>query len=169
MIDKMNIRKLAAVFAAIAISTCAQAQLYIGGHIGLTSGPNGTGLGVNIAPEVGYRVSNMFTVGGLVSYQSSISAFGVTPYGRLNAVTLGDRLRLFLEARVPFRFANDYQSYGFDIHPGIVFRIADRMSLMAHIGTFGYVYSRSSTQVLSNGWVARLDGNSITLGFCFDI
>lgn len=155
---------------AVALSVCllADAQVFVGGHIGLTPGRDGSGIGVNLAPEVGYVVNNSFTVGGFASYQSRYSSFGLTPYVRWNFVSFADRLRFFLSAMVPLRFSADYQSYGFNIRPGLSLLVAERVSLVAHIGTFGYSWVKSGSSV-SSGWLARLDGDSISIGFCFSL
>lgn len=164
-------RKLKILFltaAALSICLCADAQVFVGGHVGLTTGRGGSGIGVNIAPEVGYVVNSSFTVGGFASYQSRYSSFGITPYARWNFVSLADRLRFFLSAMVPLRFSSDYQSYGFNLRPGLSLRVADNVSLVAHVGAFGYVWTRSGTAV-SSGWLARVDGDSISIGFCFNL
>lgn len=146
----------------------ANAQVYVGGNVGITSGRDGYGIGVYIAPEVGYRINDTFTVGGTMSYRSAYSSFGVTPYARWHFVTLGDVVGLFVSANAPMRFTADSQAYGLTVRPGATVRIADRVSLIAHIGSFGYSWTRVGDQ-RSSGWIARLDGDSISIGFCFSI
>ena len=140
------------------------ARVYVGGHIGIST--SGDRIGINVAPEVGYRINNSFDVGGLLSYQSLYSTFGVTPYARWHFVSFGDRVNMFIEANTPMRFANNYQSYGFIVRPGVTVRLSDNVWLMGKVGRFGYEYVKSG-DIISSGWLARLNGDSITIGFCF--
>ena len=147
-------KKLLIVIITSLFAVSAHAQLYVGGNIGLTSGRDGTGIGINIAPELGY--------------QSRYNTFGVTPYFRWNIVAFADRLRLFLSATAPMRFTEEYQSYGFNFRPGFSVFLGNGLSLMAHIGTFGYAYTKYATYSTS-GWLARVDGDSISVGVCVDL
>ncbi|MCQ2168241.1 MAG: hypothetical protein MJY69_06195 [Bacteroidales bacterium] len=160
---------IAVLVLSTAMSTSAQARIYIGGHIGLNLPPQGqSGVGVNIAPEIGYYVNGNFVVGGRVSYRSRSSTFGITPFARWNFVSMGDRLRLFLSATVPMDFANDYRSIGAYLRPGVAVRLADRAWAVVHIGAFGYQSTRSGNTTSGN-WIGRVDGNTINIGFCFDL
>lgn len=158
------------ILIALALACCSltSAQVYVGGNVGITSGRDGVGIGVYIAPEVGYCINDSFTVGGTLSYRSSYNSFGVNPYSRWHFVSLGDVVRLFVSVNAPMRFYADTQVYGLTVRPGATVRIADRVSLIAHIGSFGYSWAKVGDQ-RSSGWVARLDGDSISIGFCFSI
>lgn len=48
-------KKLLIVIITSLFAVSAHAQLYVGGNIGLTSGRDGTGIGINIAPDLGWR------------------------------------------------------------------------------------------------------------------
>ena len=161
-------KKLLIVIITSLFAVSAHAQLYVGGNIGLPSGRDGTGIGINIAPELGYYINDHFNVGGFLSYQSRYNTFGVTPYFRWNIVAFADRLRLFLSATAPMRFTGEYQSYGFNFRPGFSVFLGNGLSLMAHIGTFGYAYTKYATYSTS-GWLARVDGDSISVGVCVDL
>ena len=162
------IKKILAVMAAVMLAASARAQVFIGGNIGLSVGSGGSGVGINIAPEIGYHVNQYLTVGGLLSYQSRYNTFGATPYLRFNFVTIGDRVRLFVAATAPMRFAHEYRSFGANVRPGLTIRVAEKMALMVHVGTFGYQYVNSAGSI-SSGWIARLNSDNISVGFCIDL
>lgn len=54
-------KKLLIVIITSLFAVSAHAQLYVGGNIGLTSGRDGTGIGINIAPELGYAYTKYAT------------------------------------------------------------------------------------------------------------
>ena len=161
-------KKLLIIIASVLIAQSLSAQIIVGGNIGITSGANGNGIGVNIAPEIGYNVLPNLALGSYFSYQSRYNSFGVTPYVRWHFVSLGNRVRLFLATTVPMRFREGYQSYGVNVRPGITISLADRIALQAHIGTFGYCYEKSGLDV-SSYWLARVNGDNISIGFCIGI
>ena len=161
-------KRILLVSALLLCTICAKGQIILGGQIGLTPGRDGNGIGINIAPEIGYSFNRYLTAGAYLSYQSRYNTFGATPYLRCNIVTFGGIVRLFATATAPMRFASMYKSFGANIRPGVSVRVANNLSLMAHIGTFGYLYT-DSAGVISSGWIARLNSENISLGFCFDI
>ena len=165
----MRNKRILRIFLILALQlmpVMAGAQIYIGGHIGLAT--SGDRVGINLAPEIGYGVNQYLTVGGNISYQSLQNIFGVTPYARFNFLTLGNFARLYAEATAPMRFASSYQNYNLFLRPGVSLRLGDSVWLMATIGAFGYSWLKSDG-VRSDGWVARVDGNTISLGFIFTI
>lgn len=161
-------RKITLLTLLLCIAVCAQAQIYVGGNIGITTSSSDSRVGVVIAPEVGYNINPNFTVGGTLSYRSLQNSFGLTPYLRGYLCNIQDRFRIFLSLQAPLRFAFDYQSYGAYLRPGVSFRIGDGVWMMAHIGALGYSYTRSGG-VGSGGWSAQLNSNTINIGFCFGL
>ena len=165
--DVKEFKEMKKIILAVIISllpVCAGAQILVGGNIGLST--YGDRVGVNISPEVGYIVNDSFTVGGYLSYRSLSSSLGITPYARWKFVSLGNRFQFFLAAQAPMNFARDYQSYSFYLRPGAILWLADNVGMVAHIGAFGYSFVKSGNAV-SRGWEARLNGDSISIGFCF--
>lgn len=153
--------------AFLCLAFGAKAQVYVGGNLGLASGSDGR-VGINIAPEVGYHFNKNLTVGGNISYQSLRNTFGVTPYVRANFGYIQDRVHFLTEFTAPMRFSRDYRSFNGFIRPGISVRVGDSVWLMARIGAFGYSYVRSGESA-TKGWVARVDANTIDIGFYFNL
>lgn len=144
-------------------SLCNAQKIYIGGGIGI--GASGNGLSVNISPDIAYRVSNSFVVGGQLSYRTGYNRFAVIPYARWHIMPMEGPVSVFLSATAPCEFAHNYTSAGLRFRPGLSVRASDNLYLYAHIGSFGYSTVWSSG-TRSGSWVAQLDSNSISLGFC---
>lgn len=157
---------LTLVILCLALS--AKAQVYVGGNIGLAVSGADNRVGINISPEAGYHFNRYFTAGGSISYQSLYNTFGITPYVRGNFGYIQDRVHFFVALTAPMRFAADYQSYSGYLRPGISVRVAEGVWIMAHIGAFGYSYVRSGDQS-AKGWVAKVDANTVNIGFCFNL
>ena len=160
-------RKLTLVALMLGAAVCARAQVYLGGNIGLATSSDQR-IGVVIAPEIGYSINQHITVGGTISYRSIQNSFGITPYLRGDLIDIRNVLRIFISAQAPCRFTSGYQSYGAFLRPGISVRLAESVWLQAHIGAFGYSYTRSNGTGYG-GWYARVNSNTVNLGFCFGI
>ena len=162
-------RKIILILLMLGFALSAKAQLYFGGNLGLSvSSGNEKRIGVVIAPEVGYRVNPHLTVGGTLSYRSLQNSFGITPYLRGDLVNIQDFFYLFLSLQTPLHFSSGYQSYAAYIRPGLSFRIAEKVLMTAHVGAFGYsftVYQGTG----SGGWSARVNTETVSIGFCFSL
>ena len=162
-------RKIALAALLLSLAFCAEAQIIIGGNIGITtSSGSDSRMGIVIAPEIGYSFSPDFTVGGVISYRSLQNTFGITPYLRGYLFNVQDSFRVFLSAQAPCRFASGYQSYGIYVRPGASVRINQGVWLIAHIGAFGYSFVKSQGSSFG-GWSAEVNSNTINIGFCFTI
>lgn len=162
-------RKITLVTLLLSLALCAEAQIYVGGSLGIsTSAGTDPKVGVVIAPEIGYCFSPRFTVGGSISYRSLQNTFGITPYLRGDLFDIRNVFRVFLSVQTPCRFSSGYQSYGAYLRPGASVRITPGVWLMAHIGAFGYSYI-TSQGVGTGRWSAGVNSNTINIGFFFDI
>jgi len=161
-------KKLLFVFvAALCFSFTAKAQLILGGGIGFGTTSDNK-FSVYIAPEVGYHVSNYFSVGGKLSYQSGNNVFGIDPYVRGHFFKPAGLIRVMATVHAPFKFASNYFSCGCYFQPGISIRVANKARLELHVGAFGWGKVQSGDYVKS-GWEAVVNGNTVTLGVVFDI
>lgn len=162
-------RKIALAALLLCIAFSAEARIFIGGNIGLaTSSGSDSRLGIIIAPEIGYNINQNFTVGGMLSYRSLQNSFGITPYMRGYLCNIQDKFCLFLSFQVPCSFSSGYESYGAYLRPGFSFRVNENVWLTAHIGAFGYSFTRSGG-VGNGGWSARINSNTVNIGFSFNI
>ena len=146
----------------------AAAQLNVGGHIGLTKRSGGSAVGINIAPDIGFRFNDYLTVGGLISYRSLNNRFGIMPYLRCHLLPSGWPVRAFLTTQVPITFGREYFSTGVNFRPGISVKVSGAAWIYAHIGTFGYRFTNSSSRN-DTGWFGALNMDNIDLGVCFKL
>ncbi|MDO5321323.1 MAG: hypothetical protein Q4F39_02920 [Bacteroidia bacterium] len=159
----MSTKKVIIIAALLFASLTARGQLYLGGGIGI--GTSGNGVAFTFAPDISYRVSNNFLVGAQASYRTGYDRLAVTPYARWHILPLEGIVSIFVSATAPFEFYPDYTTIGLRLRPGIAIRVSQGVYMLVHIGSFGY------SEVFQNGrhygdWVAAVDGNNISVGFC---
>ncbi len=161
-------KKIILIIALLAcFSAKSQAQWYLGGGIGFGTGSQNQ-LTVYVAPEVGYHFTNYFTLGGRLSYRSEYNQFGVDPYARMNILKPTSPVRILAYVHSPFKFANDYFSYGFYLQPGISINLGGNAWLECRAGAFGWgsvTYGSSR----ASGWEATVNGNNVAVGVVFSI
>lgn len=164
----MRMKKFIVIAVLLLASLSARGQFYLGGGIGLGSRYDGRGIALTLAPDFAYRVNNNFMVGAQVSYRTGYDRFAVTPYARWHILPLEGAVSIFMSMTAPMEFYGDYAAISARVRPGIAVRVSPGLYLLAHIGSFGY------TEVFQNGshhgdWVAAIDGNNISLGFCIGL
>ncbi|MCQ2172603.1 MAG: hypothetical protein MJZ17_07655 [Bacteroidales bacterium] len=162
----MSAKKVIVVLTLLLASLTARGQLYLGGGIGIGSDyGNRGGIAFTFAPDISYRVSNNFLVGAQASYRTGYDRLAVTPYARWHILPLEGIMSIFVSASAPFEFYPDYTTLGVRLRPGIAIRVSQGVYMLVHIGSFGY------SEVFQNGrhygdWIAAIDGNNISVGFC---
>lgn len=166
----MRIKNFVVIVALLLVPLSARGQFYLGGGIGI--GPRYDGYGgiaFTFAPDVAYRVSNNFLVGAQASYRTGYDRLAVTPYARWHIIPLEGLISIFVSMTAPLEFYSDYTAISARVRPGIAVRVSPNLYLLAHVGSFGY------TEVFRGGgdhygnWVAAIDGNNISLGFCIGL
>ena len=127
----------------------ANAQLYLGGsvHFGTNQTVNDKGDDaalIQIAPEVGYWLSDKWAVGGVVSFDNGMGRIDVEimPYVRYSLLDMGP-VSLFLDGQVGVAIssAGGNTQFGFagvGIAPGIAIPVGDHLSFVGHLGRIGY-------------------------------
>lgn len=141
---------LTAVVAIIAIS--ANAQAYVGAGAGLWRNFDANRTSFNIAPEVGYALSDTWALGVALDYQYEYSkgnkgnSFSVDPYVRYTVAKMG-AFKFFvdgcaeIEARSYKPVGGPDQSgsaWGVGLKPGIALDLGGKFSLATHVGFLGY-------------------------------
>jgi len=145
----------------------AEAQWIFGGGFGFGASSS-SNFSLYIAPEVGYRVTNNFTVGGRMSYRSGYNQFGLDPYIRWDMFKPESPVRILASFHAPMRFASDYFSYGFYFQPGISVGLGGKARLECHIGAFGWG-SVTSGDIRTSSWQATVNSNNVSVGVVFSI
>jgi len=165
----MRTGKRILLFVALLGCFCfkAEAQWILGGSLGFGTS-SGSQFSLYIAPEVGYHVTNNFTVGGRMSYRSGSNQFGLDPYVRWDVLKPESPVRILASFHAPMRFASDYFSYGFYLQPGISVSLGGNARLECHIGAFGWG-AVSSGGYRTSSWQATVDSNNVSVGVVFSI
>ena len=171
----------------VAISAlAANAQMYVGGEVGLWRNNDAHSTDFVIQPEVGFQLSDSWAIGLNVGFAHSssdnlkVNGFVATPYARYTYLKLGS-VNLFLDGGFGF---NTYKQKGYDescnawqvgVSPGISVRIAKNFNFIAHVGFLGY---RDSDAPLGHdapvsafgddGFGFRLSSNDLRFGLYYD-
>jgi len=197
-------------FVLIALTTIAgvvNAQMFVSGSINLsTSMPKTTTGSVTtegarytyfrVAPAVGYFLNDKLAVGAGVSYslqkqkQNDVanltSMFGITPFVRYYAVSLGD-VNIFAQGNVGIEFGanktkNDgnttdgpkYLNFGISVTPAISYSLGEKLAIEAFLGSVYYSFNREKDEIAgethtlkTNGFGLNFDMSSISLGVIY--
>lgn len=165
--------------SVMAIAVSAQ-DWYAGGQVtfGRTT-QSSSGLKttqVTVLPELGYYISDNFSVGAKlgVSYRKSggdeKTVFVVDPYARC-VIFSYERLSVFVDGGVDLGIGRAHGrtavEYGIGFRPGLLLHLSDRFSLEAHVGFLGYQSGNRAAK--DNGaaenWGLDLNGNNLMFGF----
>ena len=166
-------KKIIVVIAAVIISFAAKAQFYAGGSVNALFNDNTT---ISIAPEVGYNINDIFSVGvGLVfgSAEDIYSAFGINPYVRWNFAQNAP-VNFFLDGGLAYLNYNNkvvdksYSCFQIGIKPGFAIPVNDKFSFVAHVGFLGYTANEDGVPGYDDGFGISLNGNDISCGFYYN-
>lgn len=150
---KQVMKKVFILLMFVALSVVANAQLYVGGTLGVGV-EHGTGdygsatvTTFTVAPEVGYNFNKTWAVGGTVGVQyMDVSGTGVTtlsilPYVRATFARAG----IFdffgeLTAGYGYQTSGDYGVSGFvaGLRPGFVAHVSNRFGLVGKMNLFKF-------------------------------
>lgn len=156
MTKEMKKIVLSVIVALIAIT--ANAQVYVGGTFGVgsdkveTEGTEVRNTTFKILPEVGYELSEDWSVGTVVGYEYNKSGdvktntFTIVPYARYFFLS-SNVVRLFADGGFGFSTSktkgNDaLNSWNIGIKPGIAIKLSDHFCLVAKYGFLGYSKKR---------------------------
>ena len=153
---------LAIVFAMVAMA--GSAQIYVGGSLGLNSSGNETSKSssFSLAPEVGYELSDVLSVGATVSlsansskikgidYKDSSFSWGISPYARYTFLKSG-KFSCFVDGGLSLAGGKHRDfSFGIFAEPGIALAVTENISLISHLGNLGLSFAgKSSTFALN--------------------
>ncbi len=131
------------IVLAIALAVCtlgANAQVWMGGSLGLNVTKNkvidDTNTTFTIAPEVGYSLNDNWDVALGLGYSTDSKAFSIKPYARYTFAQLGS-VGFFVDGGIDYTTKID--EFWIGLRPGIKFAASDKITLVAHLGSFGYV------------------------------
>ncbi|MBR1926462.1 MAG: hypothetical protein IJ840_01725 [Bacteroidales bacterium] len=138
-------RKFVITLIAISFAAIANAQIYAGGSLALSTNSDAETTAVSIVPEVGYAVNAKFSVGaslGLNTYSisggGSTNVIAVKPYVRYNFIQAGP-VSFFTDAAFMYMKPKNVDgSWEIGLYPGIAAPISGNLSAVAHLGALAY-------------------------------
>ena len=149
---------LAAVFAVA--SMAANAQVWMGGEVGYQHTKvtnNGNTLSkeniFTLAPEIGYTLNDKWDIAAGIGFghtdddNASTNSFILNPYARYKAVKAGN-FTFFLDGGFAYQLDHTHgvddntNSWEIAIKPGFSYAISPKVSLVAHVGKFGWAFSK---------------------------
>lgn len=146
-------KKIFLTLMVMVAAVAANAQVWVGGSLGFWNNGdaegNETKTTFNIKPEVGYDLSEDWSIAIALGYElakpeegENISALSANPYARYNLIKAGN-FKLFLDGG--FSFASydmggddNYNAWNIGIKPGVAYSLNEKFSLVAHMGFLGY-------------------------------
>ena len=150
-------KKLVFTLIAISIAAIANAQIYAGGSLSLTTNSDAESTSVSISPEVGYTINQKFAIGAALglytqSYDGggSTNVISIKPYVRYTILQAGP-VSLFTDAAFMYMKPKDVDgSWEIGLYPGIAAPLSDKISAVAHLGALAYSSNSTFGIGLSN-------------------
>ena len=151
-------KKFLLTFIIALTAMCAQAQVYLGGSVGLavfSSGNQDSEVGFRLLPEVGYNFNNTWSVGAVVgyeqgnfsmlgnqlSYTKNTSAFQFSPYATWSFFRT-NRVTLFLDMGLGFTTGEvqnvSFTALNIGVKPGVSVGLTDHLKIKLTAGFLGY-------------------------------
>lgn len=153
-------KKIFAVALVAMMTMTANAQVYVGGTVGLKSmscdGTSATSFTIN--PELGYNLNDSWAIGVNVGYATNniaydnnggfagkldknVNTFSVSPYVRYTFAKL-DKVNFFADGIVSYANTGNsdvkVNAFGVGIQPGVAINLNEKVSFVAKLGQIGY-------------------------------
>ena len=153
-------KKILLSLAALALAATVKAQVWIGGEVGFTTnhtnGSDHSAIELNIAPDIGYTLSDNCSVAFALGYShtsnvdgskygmtgmtlSNVNAFSINPYTCYTFVKAGN-FAFFVISGLKFRIAhaqgieNNFNQFSVTVIPAVAYSVSDKVTLASHIG-----------------------------------
>ena len=178
-------KKIMMTIAAAFVATAMNAQVYVGGSLGVNAWSSQKNAGdisetsFKIMPEIGYNISDQWAIGTVIGYQSdkvqpiqglSESAFVFAPYARYTFAKAG-KVSFFVDGGVDFISAKDadWSETAIGLKPGLAVALSDNVSFVSQIGFLGYdVLNPDGDDNNVSKFGLDLDGTNLTFGLYFN-
>ena len=153
-------KKILLSLAALALAATMNAQVWIGGEVGFDMNhTNGSGYTANeftIAPDIGYTLSDNFSVAFALGYShasdvdgskygmpgmtlSNVNAYTIKPYTCYTFVKAGN-FAFFVISGLKYivthaqGIENNFNQFGVYVIPAIAYSVSDKVTLASHLG-----------------------------------
>lgn len=176
-------KKILMTLAAVAVAATMNAQVYVGGSVGITSyGGDGVDeeTAFKILPEIGYNLNDEWAIGTVIGYEKnavkgaantgSEQAFVFAPYARYTFLS-SKYVNLFVDGGVEFKSAadRDVTYWGVGLKPGVAVNLSDNISFVAHAGFIGYnLKNPDGDDNNTYDWGLDLGSENLTFGLYFN-
>lgn len=173
-------KKFLLLLAVAMISIAANAQVYVGGEVGLWRNSDANRTTFGIQPEVGYNLSDKWALGISVGFQhlyqdgTSYNGMSVDPYARWSFVKFGP-VSLFLDMGfgVASYKSNDWDDsrtgWRIGVQPGVRVSLAKHIDFVAHAGFFGYREADDNFSPYGEqGFGFLVSGNDLSFGINYN-
>ena len=124
------------LFAVLAMTFSAKAQMYVGGMVGLGISSSGGGTVLTLSPEVGYDFNSKIGAGVLLELQGSPFTWSLNPYFRWKFAQLG-KATFLSDFMASFGGFENVFTWGIHAMPGISFEITDKVSFVTRVASIG--------------------------------
>lgn len=143
------------LFSSLIVAVCslaASAQVYVGGQVGLWRNTDDNHTSFNLAPELGYKLSNQWDLGLSIGFAhnyydgTKVNGFQVDPYVRYTVAKAGP-VSFFLDGGFGFatakakkgdRKSDSYNMWQIGIKPGVKVSLSKKVDFIASMGFLGY-------------------------------
>ena len=128
------------------------AQVYVGGQVGLWRNTDANHTSFNLAPELGYKLSDQWDLGLSIGFAHDynkglkLNGFEVDPYVRYTVAKAGP-VSFFLDGGFGFatakakkgaRKSDSYNMWQIGIKPGVKVSLSKKVDFIASMGFLGY-------------------------------
>lgn len=169
-------KKLLLVLAVTVTSVAANAQVFVGGKLGLLHTDNTIlkNTEVTIAPEVGYQLNEKWAIGTELSYTLNspkggldVSLFEFNPYVRYTAANWG-AVSFIVDGGVGLNWAkvegaDSEFGWSAGIKPGLAVNLGKRFTFITHLGELGYADVANT-----KAYGYKFDTSSVDFGVIFN-
>lgn len=179
-------KKLLLTLLVAVSALTANAQVFVGGEVGLWRNNEAHRTDFSIQPEVGFTLSDHWAIGLNIGYAhsydagTSVNGFVALPYARYTYLKFGS-VSLFIDGGFGFNTfkAKDYDesfnAWQVGVSPGIAVKLNKNFSFVAHVGFLGYRDSDTSLDTETpvsvfgdDGFGFKLSGNDLRFGLYYN-
>lgn len=143
------------LFLSLIVAVCslaASAQAYVGGQVGLWRNTDANHTSFNLAPELGYKLSDQWDLGLSIGFAHNyydgfkVNGFEVDPYVRYTVAKAGP-VSFFLDGGFGFATAkmkngnwksDSFNQWQIGIKPGVKVSLSKKVDFIASMGFLGY-------------------------------
>ena len=175
-------KKILMTLVAAAMAVSVNAQIYVGGSVGVGSvkfGSDDAETTYKFMPEIGYNINQDWAIGVALGYPKGACVLGqgnytqdtstellqFSPYARYTAVRT-NLINVFVDGGIGFGSYKDMGTqFQIGLRPGVAVNLNDKISFVAHVGFVGFdSFSPKGDGDSSHTIGVDLDGNNIMFG-----